>query len=301
MNNHYDVLARYQYKEISEEDQDIIKTYLTDEELEYIIDYAIAPDTFLPYIKQPGFNIYYSNIYHTIHNKFATNNPLQVVEMVNFFTNKGYEIEDISNLLSVYSYDEMIYYIKNFSNKTLEFYPQLLDLNLSEEVTFGNYQPKQIKNISSFFNQEEELYLREEAAQQLGKMCDALSEETGVLCGGLQVKYALLSFGEVQEIYTELKENGASEEELELYYPGSTIYQLGTGIQFEYTGTVPFDDTTAGKWLKEHAYEYGFIQSYPIVEGEFSLPTHYRYYGVDIASKLQPQPSVRIGETTPDE
>lgn len=62
--------------------------------------------------------------------------------------------------------------------------------------------------------------------------------------------------------------------------PGTSQHQLGTTIDFG-SITPEFGDTPAGRWLFEHAWEYGFSLSYP--EGKEDLTGymfeiwHYRY------------------------
>jgi D-alanyl-D-alanine carboxypeptidase len=78
--------------------------------------------------------------------------------------------------------------------------------------------------------------------------------------------------------------------------PGHSQHQLGTAIDFtneaiDYVLGWPFADTSAGRWLLEHAHEYGFVQAYP-KGGEAETgyqwePWHYRYIGVENARRLQ--------------
>jgi zinc D-Ala-D-Ala carboxypeptidase len=62
--------------------------------------------------------------------------------------------------------------------------------------------------------------------------------------------------------------------------PGTSQHQLGTAIDFG-SITPEFGETAAGRWLYEHAWEYGFSLSYP--EGKEDLTGymfeiwHYRY------------------------
>ena len=81
-----------------------------------------------------------------------------------------------------------------------------------------------------------------------------------------------------------------------LFFTFSKVsYQLikidGTTIDF----TTPkigavltgFDSTPSFAWLKEHAYEYGFILSYPKGNGHFVFePWHWRYIGITLAKRL---------------
>ncbi len=80
--------------------------------------------------------------------------------------------------------------------------------------------------------------------------------------------------------------------------PGHSEHQLGTAIDFRSAddATPPwqlddFADTDAGGWLRDHAWEYGFVLSYPkgaSAETCYAYePWHYRYVGRDIAAAIQ--------------
>jgi D-alanyl-D-alanine carboxypeptidase len=62
--------------------------------------------------------------------------------------------------------------------------------------------------------------------------------------------------------------------------PGTSQHQLGTTVDFG-SITPAFADTTAGRWLAEHAQEYGFSLSYPNgyedLTGYSYEPWHFRY------------------------
>ena len=72
---------------------------------------------------------------------------------------------------------------------------------------------------------------------------------------------------------------------------GYSEHQLGTTIDFTTAGTkgalVGFDKTPASVWLLAHAYEYGFILSYPKGNGYYQYePWHWRFVGVPLATRL---------------
>ncbi len=77
-------------------------------------------------------------------------------------------------------------------------------------------------------------------------------------------------------------------------YPGTSEHQSGLVIDFvegsscDYTEC--FKDTSSGSWLKNNAYKYGFILRYPKgkenITGYIFEPWHYRYVGVDNATKI---------------
>ena len=79
--------------------------------------------------------------------------------------------------------------------------------------------------------------------------------------------------------------------------PGASEHQVGLAVDIisdTYTSLdIGFEDTDAGKWLKEHSCEYGFILRYP--EGKEEItgiqyePWHFRYVGVDAAMVITSQ------------
>jgi len=78
-------------------------------------------------------------------------------------------------------------------------------------------------------------------------------------------------------------------------YPGESEHQTGltmdvTTPSVNYDLIEPFGTTAEGRWLKEHAHEYGFIIRYPkgkeAITGYSYEPWHIRYVGVKAASEM---------------
>jgi zinc D-Ala-D-Ala carboxypeptidase len=78
--------------------------------------------------------------------------------------------------------------------------------------------------------------------------------------------------------------------------PGHSQHQLGTAVDFTnaaagYLLWRSFANTSAYSWLEHHAWEYGFVLSYPRGKKEQTgyqwEPWHYRYVGVKEATRLQ--------------
>jgi zinc D-Ala-D-Ala carboxypeptidase len=80
--------------------------------------------------------------------------------------------------------------------------------------------------------------------------------------------------------------------------PGHSEHQLGTALDFRSADdTTPpwslddFATTPAGAWLHDHAWEYGFVMSYPRGEAEETCyayePWHYRYVGREVAAAIR--------------
>lgn len=75
---------------------------------------------------------------------------------------------------------------------------------------------------------------------------------------------------------------------------GYSEHQLGTAVDFSTVktkGTLEgFDKTPEYKWLKENAYKYGFVISYPAGNTYYKYePWHWRFVGVALATKLNEQ------------
>jgi len=77
--------------------------------------------------------------------------------------------------------------------------------------------------------------------------------------------------------------------------PGHSEHQLGLAIDFrsdppDATLSGSWGQTPAGKWMRVHAWEYGFIRSYPARAQDLSCyssePWHYRYVGHDLAAAI---------------
>ncbi|MEG0486259.1 MAG: M15 family metallopeptidase, partial [Oscillospiraceae bacterium] len=78
--------------------------------------------------------------------------------------------------------------------------------------------------------------------------------------------------------------------------PGYSEHQTGLTYDIGEKGkedvwlTEAFGETPAGKWVAEHAHEYGFIMRYPKgkeeITGYMYESWHFRYVGVDIATEI---------------
>ena len=77
--------------------------------------------------------------------------------------------------------------------------------------------------------------------------------------------------------------------------PGHSEHQLGIGIDFKTAGggdpfTGDWQLTVAGKWMKAHAWEYGFVMSYPPGKIDVTCyafePWHFRYVGRELAASI---------------
>lgn len=103
------------------------------------------------------------------------------------------------------------------------------------------------------------------------------------------------SFSYQQELFQRrVDEVGEAEAALRTARPGHSEHQLGTAIDVLEPGvgelTTDFATTPAGTWLAEHAYEFGFVISYPDGARDRTCyeyePWHVRYVGRDVAGQI---------------
>lgn len=77
--------------------------------------------------------------------------------------------------------------------------------------------------------------------------------------------------------------------------PGHSEHQLGTSLDFKSEGAINVDAgwryEPAGVWMRENAWRYGFIESYPLGKESVTCyapePWHYRYFGRDRAAEMR--------------
>ena len=103
---------------------------------------------------------------------------------------------------------------------------------------------------------------------------------------------AYRSYNRQKELYDiEYKKKGIKANDT-IALPGHSEHQ--TGLAFDLcTNTdnmYEFENTNEFIWLSKHAHEYGFILRYPKnkkdITGYDYEPWHYRYLGVDLATKV---------------
>lgn len=137
------------------------------------------------------------------------------------------------------------------------------------------------------------IQLTEEAGNQAKAMKDAAAED-GIT---LIVSSGYRSYAE-QDAYYQSRVNllGKEAANTDCAQAGMSEHQTGLAIDFtddpsnSNSHSEAFADTDAGKWLYEHAHEYGFILRYPkgkeSITGYNYMPWHYRYVGTDTANAM---------------
>ncbi|HYK95420.1 MAG TPA: D-alanyl-D-alanine carboxypeptidase family protein [Candidatus Dormibacteraeota bacterium] len=111
------------------------------------------------------------------------------------------------------------------------------------------------------------------------------------------IESAYRSYGDQQQVFDAwVRQFGAHQTLLTPARPGHSEHQLGVAIDFrsDAGGSPPagaFGSTAAGKWMAAHAWEYGFVMSYPKAEAATtcygSEPWHFRYVGRGRAADIR--------------
>lgn len=131
--------------------------------------------------------------------------------------------------------------------------------------------------------------LRAEAADALYELLAAARAEGHEL----RVRSSYRSYGLQEAIFADhARRLGVKEASRFSAPPGHSQHQLGTAVdlttaEVNWALTERLADTAAGRWLGEHAHEYGFALPYPpgqeATSGYRHEPWHYRYIGRDHA------------------
>ncbi|MBQ1469099.1 MAG: D-alanyl-D-alanine carboxypeptidase family protein [Solobacterium sp.] len=167
----------------------------------------------------------------------------------------------------------------------------LIVANKTHKLPSG-YEPKDLVNANDLGAKGTIApYLRREAAEALVKMTnDAYLEGVSLIFSSAYRSEAYqkqLYDGYVASYGVERADRISSR-------PGYSDHQTGLALDFiEGKGVdfmQEFENSASGKWLHDNAYKYGFIMRYPkgkdSVTGYAYEPWHFRYVGVDTATKI---------------
>ncbi|WP_310603057.1 M15 family metallopeptidase [Anaerosporobacter sp.] len=146
--------------------------------------------------------------------------------------------------------------------------------------------------LFSFTYSDEKRLLRKEAAYALENLFNAASADGYTLSG----VSAYRSYARQNSIYNRnLRTKGEDYTNRYSAKPGYSEHQTGLSIDVSAVSignrlSESFADTKEGKWLAEHAHEYGYIIRYPQEKSDITgyayEPWHIRYLGVELATYL---------------
>ncbi len=163
------------------------------------------------------------------------------------------------------------------------------------DLGVDNYIPKNLTLLRSFVpTSSEKICLNASAATRLESMRTAMKQE------GL----SFLASSGYRDVDYQAKLRAASEAKRDtikdpypyVALPGHSEHQLGVAIDIvagpNYTLN-DFVNTREFAWMREHAWEYGFVQSYPegseAITGYAAESWHWRYVGLTHAKNIHDQ------------
>ncbi|HLR54278.1 MAG TPA: D-alanyl-D-alanine carboxypeptidase family protein [Pseudogracilibacillus sp.] len=158
-----------------------------------------------------------------------------------------------------------------------------------------DYEPEDLVTPDIPFPFDEDLpkkHLRQVAADAIEDLVEA-GEEDGVSIWGQSGFRSYDRQVELFESYAE--EHGEDEANTYSARPGESEHQTGlvmdvTSEDIDFDINEDFADTEEGKWLKDHAHEFGFIIRYPEEKEDITQyqyePWHIRYVGKQAAETI---------------
>lgn len=302
MNLNYNRLSRYQYLEyMSEQQQEIVCDHLNDKDIEYLIEYAISPSEYLNYIEYPGFSIYHIEYYKRLAYLYPYLDASMIVDLVEktgvVEENAEYSFDEICDLVAQYDATTLLYWIENKDEynpeSELVFYASLNDAFLTDNRTISKRYPYDLVLLTDIpaLDDEKEISVSKRLEEPLKQLCNAIVEDhvSSKSCGGLVVKEGFISYEEQEILFKQAQEEYGDDVLLYADYPGHSEHQLGLAVDFGVVGTkdTNFAKTKQYTWLKENAWKFGFIQTYPEEEknetGKLPRLNHWRFVGIEEA------------------
>jgi LAS superfamily LD-carboxypeptidase LdcB len=168
-------------------------------------------------------------------------------------------------------------------------------LNIGQNTSLPDktYVPRDLGPIESKYSASgTTVCMDKEAGKKFTEMVKDASKEKL----DLQISTAFRSYDFQNTLYKQNLTREKSKTSDAVAKPGYSEHQLGVAmdltsasIQYGHTST-KFKDTPEYIWMKDNAYKYGFIESYPLgkesITGYVYEPWHYRYVGLDYALQI---------------
>jgi LAS superfamily LD-carboxypeptidase LdcB len=154
-----------------------------------------------------------------------------------------------------------------------------------------DYAPDDLVPVGPGYDDDIDYRLRREAAGALATML-AAARADGIT---LSIASAYRSWETQQRLYQKKLERDGWHQDA-VARPGHSEHQLGTAVDLTDGDEATllresFGESRAGRWLRDHAWRYGFAQSYTRRNqpqtGYAPEPWHYRYWGVAQAKARQ--------------
>lgn len=249
---------------------------------------------------------YTSNDINIIYNKLSN-------ESVSLLIKNNY-LKDIINILNLtyfhedkldryltynkdkdLNYENLITYVN--ANLDYKYYTNVINIDEPEDIAVivnkyykldNNFVPSDLEAIDSKYNRGANNKMRHEAKIAFEKMCEAALKDKITIYSGS----AYRSYNYQLGLYNRyVASNGFDDAETFSARAGYSEHQTGlsTDVMNSKLDFISADDKEYD-WLINNSYKYGFILRYPKgkenITGYMYEEWHYRYLGVDIATKL---------------
>lgn len=269
----YDPLARYPYG--TQEQRRELLEYLSDGDIDYLINAQIRPEQVLPFAGQDGFMI--ENVpYYDLAMQTRPAGPDLIVQFVNQYRNR-FDYAGLQALLSWMPYGDLIRYYDSGTNLPLVLNPADETLLLDGSQTVFLYKP------SDLVQADEHLILREQAAAAWQNLVQAAAAD-GIALVPLS---GYLS-------YEQQKNDPDRPGYVQTPY-GTREEQLGLSVRLEgfeeWNASADHQESAltesmqqARAWIEQNAWKYGWIVRSQ-AEAE-SQPFVIRYVGEQRAAAM---------------
>ena len=171
----------------------------------------------------------------------------------------------------------------HFGVESTRFRGNILLVNESHRLE-ADYVPDELVNLyqqrHSFRLASSEIMLTRPTYEAMERMFHAAEEAD---MNGYIVTSGYRSYQRQQEVYAQSEPGKAQQ-------PGASEHQTGMAFDVSVETGDGFENTPQYSWLMTHAHEYGFVQRYPANKADITgisyEPWHYRYVGVDAATRM---------------
>ncbi len=223
--------------------------------------------------KYPNIAEFSSSPYFKVENieryeNYYTKNPNYSFDQVVIYVEIGLDNEFYTNINIVEDYTSLTTLVNKYNA-------------IPEDAKFDN-----LSTLEKPYSNTGKRQVRSEIYDILKKMIDDAKKD-GL---NLYVVSAFRSYNTQKYLFNNSKKkNGLDYALTYSAKPGHSEHELGLAVDLN-TTQEKFKNTKEYAWLKSNSFKYGFVERYPedkvFITGYGYEPWHYRYLGVDIATKM---------------
>lgn len=206
--------------------------------------------------------------------------------------NKKYQPEGIFTLDEIKKRDAVS---KSNCPTPKQEYSDMSLFNIGKETSLSDitYIPKNLTELNLSISTKKGICLTEETQKAFTDMAQAAKNNGNII----KVSSGFRDYTTQNSLFKESFKKDEVRTLISIAKPGHSEHQLGTtvditGSSINYdSASNRFENTKEDLWLRDNAYLYGFIQSYPSgkdkVTGYMYEPWHYRYVGYSLSKTIK--------------